>query len=85
MARSTTQEAHMLSTVDNPWNPWTEFDQWLAYDMRAGHHTLGYLARINKSSDEISEADQNVAHENAIAEIIRIHNGEFYVAVPEPK
>lgn len=79
------QPAHMLSTVDNPWNPWTHFNQWLAHDMGQGHHTLAYLARINKSSDEISEADQDIAHEQAVSEIIRIHDGEIYVAVPEPK
>lgn len=76
--------AHMLSTTDNPWNPWTEFNQWNAYDMQAGHHTLAYLARITVSSDEISEADQDLAVELAIEEIIRIHNGQLYVAVPEP-
>ena len=76
--------AHMLSTSDNPWNPWTHFTEWHAYDMQAGHHTLAYLARITVSSDEISEADQDLAVELAIEEILRIHGGELYVAVPEP-
>lgn len=76
--------AHMLTTSDNPWNPWTHFDEWLAYDMQAGHHTLGYLARITVSSDELSPADQDVAVENAIEEIIRLNINGLYVAVPEP-
>lgn len=76
---------HMLSTTDNPWSPWTDFDAWNAYDMRVGHHTLAYLARITVSSDEISQPDQDLAVELAIEEIIRIHNGEIYIAVPEPK
>lgn len=78
-------KAHMLSTSDNPWNPWTHFKEWLAHDMRAGHHSLAYLARITVSSDELSEADQDLAVEQAIEEIVRIHNGELYVAVPEPE
>lgn len=77
--------AHMLSTSDNPWNPWTDFTEWNAYDMQAGHHTLAYLARITVSSDEISQPDQDLAVELAIQEIIRIHNGGIYIAVPEPK
>lgn len=77
-------EAHMLSTTDNPWNPWTHFKEWLTYDMNNGHNTLPYLARITVSSDEISQADQDLAIEQAIEEIIRIHDGELYVAVPEP-
>lgn len=77
--------AHMLSTKDNPWNPWTQFDEWHAHDMQLGHHTLGYLARITSTSSELSQADQDLAVEQAIEEILRIHNNDFYVAVPEPK
>lgn len=76
---------HMLSTKDNPWNPWTEFTQWNTWDMEAGYHTLSYLARITISSDEISQADQDLAVEYAIEEIIRLHDGEIYVAVPQPE
>lgn len=77
--------AHMLSTSDNPWNPWTNFKEWNAYDMQAGHHTLAYLARVTVSSEELSQPDQDLDVEHAIEEIIRIHDGELYVAVPEPK
>ena len=76
--------AHLLSTSDNPWNPWTHFNEWNAFDMQAGHHTLAYLARVTVSSDDLSEADQDLAVEYAIEDIIRIHGGGLYVAVPEP-
>lgn len=79
------KQAHMLSTSDNPWSPWTHFKEWNAYDMQAGHHTLAYLARITVSSDEISEADQDLAVEDAIEEIIRLNINGLYVAVEEPK
>lgn len=77
--------AHMLSTTDNPWNPWTQFDEWNAYDMQAGYHTLPYLARVTVSSDELSEADQDLAVEQAIEEIIRLNINGLYVAIPEPR
>ena len=76
--------AHMLSTSDNPWNPWTHFKEWNAYDMAAGHHTLGYLARITVSSDELSQADQDLAVELAIEEIVRLNINGLYIKVPEP-
>ena len=79
------QTQHMLSTNDNPWNPWTHFDEWLAYDMQAGHNTLGYLARITMTSHEISEADQSLAIEYAIDEIVEMHDNGLYVAVPQPE
>lgn len=76
---------HLLSTDDNPWNPWTQWDQWLAFDMQAGHHTLAYLARVTLSSDELSEADQDLAYDDAVDEIIRLHDGGLYIKVPEPQ
>lgn len=78
-------EAHMLSTSDNPWNPWTHFKEWQAWDMQAGYFTLPYLARITISSNELSEADQDLAVELAIEEIVRLNINGMYVAVPEPE
>lgn len=64
---------HMLTTVDNPHNPWTNFDEWYAFDEAAGYHTTGLLARITITSDQLSEADQSVAIEAAIDEIVRFN------------
>lgn len=77
--------AHMLSTSDNPWNPWTDFKEWHAFDLRAGHNTLAYLARITVSAHELSEADQDLAVELAIEEIVRLNINGMFIAVPEPE
>ena len=61
---------HMLTTVDNPFDPFTEFDEWLGFDEAAGYHTTGLLARIIRTSDDLSEADQSKAIEDAIDEIV---------------
>jgi hypothetical protein len=61
----------MLTTVDNPYDPFTQFDEWYAFDEAAGYHSAGLLARIINSSDELSEADQSVAIEQAIDEVVR--------------
>lgn len=63
----------MLSTIDNPYDPFTQFDEWYAYDESMGYHTCGYIARIVKSSEELSEADQEVAIGHAIDEIINLN------------
>lgn len=62
---------HMLTTVDNPYNPWTHFDEWYAFDERAGYHSTGLLARIIITSDDLSDADQSAANEDAIIEIVK--------------
>jgi hypothetical protein len=62
---------YMLTTFDNPFDPFTQYDEWYAWDMNAGYHTPGLLARIAKTSDELSEADQHLAIQQAIDEIVR--------------
>lgn len=61
---------YMLTTTDNPYNPFTQFDDWDVWDRTAGYHTTAFLARIVRSSDELSEANQHTAIENAIDEIV---------------
>lgn len=73
----------MLTTTDNPYNPYTEFDQWRTWDEQAGYYSLAYLGRVVKTSDELSEADQSLAIEQAIDEIVD-NNGGLYVKVPAP-
>jgi hypothetical protein len=60
----------MLTTIDNPYNPFTQFDDWYAYDTQQGYHTCSYLARITKTSDELSQEDEDLAIEQAIDEIV---------------
>lgn len=62
---------YMLTTVDNPYNPFTQFRQWLVWDDAQGYNTSGLLARILVTSDELSDADQAVALNNAIDEVVR--------------
>ena len=61
---------YMLTTVDNPFDPFTRFDEWLAYDTRLGYDTPGMLARIAKISNDLSEPDQALAVQDAIDEIV---------------
>ena len=43
--------AVMLTTTDNPYNPFKNFDEWFMYDTEKGYNSCGYLARIAKLSD----------------------------------
>jgi len=70
MTQSVNDTEYMLTTTDNPFDPFTQFDEWLNFDSAAGYHTPSLLARITKSSDELSEADQHVSILNAIDEIV---------------
>jgi hypothetical protein len=61
----------MLTTTDNPYDPFTEFDKWKTFDESKGYNSCAYLARIAKTSDELSEEDERIAIEDAIDEIIK--------------
>lgn len=65
-----TMDDTMLTTVDNPFSPHTQFREWYTYDVNKGYNTLGLLARIVKSSPNLSEADQDLAIQNAMDEIV---------------
>jgi hypothetical protein len=61
---------YMLTTIDNPFDPFTQYDDWFAWDFRAGYHTPGALARQVISSDDLSDADQRDAINQAVDEMV---------------
>lgn len=63
----------MLTTIDNPFDPFTQFDEWYAYDEEKGYHTCGLLARIAKTSNELSLAEEEIIVRRAIDEIVRLN------------
>lgn len=74
----------MLTTVDNPYNPFTDFDEWNAYDMKLGYHTMAFLARVVEMSPEISDADQELAIEHGVQEIARENVSGMHRIVSRP-
>ena len=60
----------MLTTFDNPFDPFTQFDSWFAFDVEKGYYSCSRLARIAKLSDELSEKEVDEEIERAIDEII---------------
>lgn len=75
-------EDYMLSTIDNPYNPFTQFDEWYAWDEAAGYHTSAFLSRVIITSDELSEADEQLAYLLAVDEIVQENVLGIYIKVP---
>jgi hypothetical protein len=61
---------HMLTTVDNPNDPYTHWDEWDRWDQDAGYHTTALLGRVVLNSLDLSEPDQNQAYEDAMLQIV---------------
>ncbi len=62
--------AFMLTTVDNPFNPETQYDDWLSFDEEKGYFSNALLARIAVTSDELSEEEQEADIDLAIDRIV---------------
>ena len=41
-----------LTTVDNPFDFFTQFNDWLAYDIEFGYDCCGKLARVTNNDDD---------------------------------
>ena len=48
---------YMLTTVDNPYNPFTQWDLWYNFDEQTGHCSCGYLDRVSATSDGFTETE----------------------------
>lgn len=64
----------MLSLLSNPFDPFSEFDAWYRYDRDEGYDTAGLIDRLVSTSSEISEADQELAVEQAVDSILENPN-----------
>ena len=73
----------MLSTIDNPFNPFENFDSWFLFDVEKGYNSCAYLARIAKTSNEFTEQEEDEEIERAIDEIIKYDFMNIYVKVKE--
>ena len=60
-----------LTTFDNPFNPITEFDKWFRFDEEQGYQSSAYLARIARTSNQMSDEENEAEVERAINEIIK--------------
>lgn len=60
-----------LTTKDNPFNPFIDFDSWLRFDLDNHYNSSEYLGRIVKTSDSLSDAENDEEIERAIDEIIK--------------
>ena len=60
----------MLTTVDNPFDPFEQFTSWFLFDVEKGYNTCSHLARIAQLSDDMSQKEIDDEIDRAIDEII---------------
>lgn len=67
-----------ITTFDNPYSPFEQFVPWFLFDEEKGYRTTSYLGRIARTSDELSEEENDKEVERAIDEIIKYDFRNIY-------
>ena len=78
-----------LSTIDNPWNPVTNFEEWNIWDGKLGYSTCSYLARMvdlynlnnNVVFTNLSEVEQQSIIETVIDDIVKHNPTDKYIKI----
>ena len=61
----------MLTTIDNPFDPFEDFASWFLFDMEKGYNCCGKIDRIANIKKEMMQSEVDIEVERAIDEIIK--------------
>lgn len=71
----------MLTTNDNPFDPFEQFSDWFMFDVEKGYYSCSRLARIAQLSDDMTQKEKDEEIERAIDEIIKYDFLDIYKKV----
>lgn len=69
---------YVLTTIDNPFNPITQLDEWLNYDLNKGYNTYALIDRIAQFDENMSDEEKDAKEQAAIDFIIRFDPLNLY-------
>ena len=70
-----------LTTIDNPYDPFDQFDSWYVFDLDKGYNSCAYLDRIAATSDQLTDEENDQEIERAIDEIIKYDFRNIYMKI----
>ena len=71
----------MLTTFDNPYDPFEQFTSWFLFDVEKGYNSCADLDRIAQTSDQCTDKKNAKEIERAIDEIIKYDFRNIYKKV----
>ena len=75
----------MLTTIDNPFDPFTQWDDWFAYDCQKGYYSCAYLARVADPPDDVTPEQLDEIITETIDEICKLNVLGIYVKAYDPR
>lgn len=89
------EEESMLTTYDNPYDPFTHFDEWLAYDLRNGTDCCGLLNRmydvvckeekVKLNDNFVDEETDEMLVDKAMNKVIKLNPLTYLVVHPNDR
>ena len=69
------------TTIDNPFNPFNDFDSWFMFDIEKGYYTSSKLGRLTHLSDDMTEKEELEEVERAVDRLIEIDPLDIYIKI----
>lgn len=73
----------MLTTIDNPYSPFDQFEQWQLFDIEKRYFTCELLARFVHIEEDMSDKEKEEEMDRAIDEIIKNDQRGIFVRATE--
>lgn len=80
MSNETKIKEFLITTIDNPYNPFSEYEDWLRFDEENGYNTQNYVARVLQVKDLDDSLSEDEKLDIALESILSINQG-LYVKV----
>lgn len=74
---------NLLTTIDNPFNPFDDFASWYEFDCEKEHFTCSRIARLADIDDEMTQREVEDELERVMNFIVRYDPEEKYMKVHE--
>lgn len=85
MSDSSVEPQYWLTTEDNPFDPFTQWEQWYTYDVAQGYNTCAYLARETNLAPTLDEDVNEMLANQAIDRILELNIYGNYKKVTKVK
>jgi hypothetical protein len=70
-----------ITTIDNPFDPFDDFNSWFMFDIEKGYYTSSRIARLVNLTENMTEKEETEEIERAIDEFIKIDPLDLYIKV----
>lgn len=77
------EKGYMLTTLDNPFDPFDDFTSWYMFDCEKGHNTSSRLARVANIDSEMTQKEVDDEMDRAMDLIVKYDLEEKYIKVQE--